>query len=76
MLEVSCTGHFTSSCLCAKCPGHFGSWLCFLDQLKAGSLFPEMLWVFNKIETLLNVRFGETNFEGELQMELIWDCVE
>ena len=27
-----------------------------------------MLWVFNKTETLLNVRFGETNLEGELQM--------
>jgi hypothetical protein len=32
----------------------------------AGSLFSEMLWVFNWIEILLNVRFGETSLEGEL----------
>jgi len=67
---------FTASFLRAKSPEHFVSQLCFLDQLKTRDLFSEMLWVFNKIKTLINVRFGETNFEGELQMELIWVCVQ
>jgi hypothetical protein len=62
--------------LYAKGLEHFGSRLCFLDQLKAGNLSAEMLWVFDKIETLRNIWFRVTNFEGELQMELVWDLVQ
>jgi hypothetical protein len=75
-LDVSCVGQFPSSRLCAKSPRRFGRRLCFLDQLKAGKLFSEILWVFNKTETLPNIRFRETDFEGELQMELVWVCVQ
>lgn len=36
----------------------------------------EVLGVFDKIETLRNVWFRVTNFESELQMQLVWDRVQ